>query len=106
MENIKNLKEKAEHVLNKFPHTRNCDASLTQNIINEYMPSEVKEIDGKYYFSSESLKYVKEDNVKRLRAKIQNDEGRFLPNDESVRKSRKISEERWKNFLSRESARM
>lgn len=38
----------------------------------------------------------REDHIKRIRAKIQNEEKKFLPTTEEVRRQRKISEEDWR----------
>lgn len=41
------------------------------------------------------IELPREDNIKRVRAKIQNEEHKYLPTTEEVRKQRKISEEEW-----------
>lgn len=41
----------------------------------------------------------KEDNVKRIRATIQNQKNQFLPTDEVIRKKRQIKEEEWRKYL-------
>jgi len=49
------------------------------------------------------LEYIKElpreDHVKRIRAKIQNEEGRLLPTRWEVAKQRKIEEQKWRAFM-------
>lgn len=93
------LKEKVLYVLERNPETRNDDAILTFTIIATYLPEEVIIKDGKYFISTYALKRIREDNVKRIRAIIQNEEHKLLPTLESVRRQRKISEEQWRNSL-------
>ena len=99
MKRIKLLEEKVLYVLEKHQDTRNDDALLTFTIIWEYSRKDIKEEDGKTWISTEVLKWCREDAVKRVRAKIQNEQGRFLPTDEKVRKLRKISQEKWEKYL-------
>ncbi len=98
LEKIKQLKVKVEHCLATYPHTRDNDAQLTFCVIYVYLPNEIKIIDGKNYISTEALKAVREDQVKRIRARF-NARGQYLSNDPEVRKQRKISEEAWRKFL-------
>lgn len=95
IERIHKLTEKVLYCLEKNPATRNDDALLTINIIQTYLPDEVMDREGRLFISARALLRVREDAVKRIRAKIQNEEGRFLPTSEAVRKARKISEEAW-----------
>ena len=44
-------------------------------------------------------KVPREDNVKRIRAIIQNDEHLFLPTDAKVRKKRQINEQDWLDYV-------
>lgn len=41
----------------------------------------------------------REDNIKRIRAVIQNEEKQFLPTSWAVAKQRKINEEEWKTYM-------
>ena len=99
MDRIKMLKDKVLYVLNRYPETRNDDALLTFTIIATYLPEEVLVKDNKHYISTYALKLIREDGVKRIRAVIQNEEHKFLPTLESVRRQRKIGEEEWRNAL-------
>jgi len=101
IEKIHRLTEKVRYCLEKYPEARNDDAVLTLRIIEAYLPDDVRMIvvqEGEKpvpFVRYRALIRVREDQVKRVRAKIQNEEGRFLPTDERVRKARKISEEAW-----------
>lgn len=103
---MKNLKDKILYILEKYPETRDDDALLTFTIIREYYPDEVKLIEDKWFISTKALRIIREDNVKRLRATIQNEEHRFLPTKSDVVKKRKINEQVWREYLSRENTRM
>jgi len=99
MQRIKNLEEKVLYVLEKHKDTRNDDATLTFYIIWEYSRKDVMQHEGKTWISTEALRWCREDACKRIRAKIQNERGLFLPTTEEVRKKRNISEERWRDYL-------
>lgn len=98
---IKKLSEKVLRILHDYEATRNDDAELTQTIILVYLPEHVIQHNGTYFFSREALSFVREDHVKRVRAKIQNGNrkkgiaGRYLPTLESVRRKRRIRQEDW-----------
>lgn len=68
-------------------------------LINEYFPDSIVTFSEKEIFVKTSTLYiVREDHIKRIRA-IFNSKGLYLPTDEKVRKQRKISQERWENYL-------
>lgn len=106
---IKELTKKTERVMEKFESTRNDDTELTLTIILECLPGEVIQQGNKYYFSREALSYVREDHVKRVRAKIQHGNpkkgvpGRLLPTDANVRRKRRIAEAAWEFWSITES---
>lgn len=91
----KTLKAVVLHTLRNIPETRNSDTILTFHIIQKLHPLEVIYDQGKWWISVRGMNAIREDHVKRIRAKIQNEEGLYLPTTEEVRKQRKISEERW-----------
>jgi hypothetical protein len=95
------LKEMILSILKTEEKSRNCDQFLTLKIWAKYYPQCI-------FLTNDGFKAVKlihilglprEDNIKRIRAKIQNEEKLFLPTEKKVRKQRKISEENWKDFL-------
>lgn len=104
IERIKLLEEKVLYALQRYPATRNDDALLTFHIIHAYLPDEMMEIGGKWFISTEALKRVREDQVSRVRRKIQNPRpqdgypGRFMPTDPAIRKQRAITEESWEIY--------
>jgi hypothetical protein len=96
-----NLKYKIEHCLKKYPDTRNSDVKLTNAVWIEFHNNKIKLIDGKNYVALMDLYDMpRQDDVKRLRAKIQNEENKYLPTSLEVVKQRKINEEKWRNYMS------
>lgn len=89
-----NLKKKVEMCLRDFPDTRDCDAVLTFRVIYQFHNSHIKNIDGKWWVSTEILKEVKEDVCKRYRASFQAN-GLFLPTNQQVLKLRGLKQEKF-----------
>lgn len=96
------LKDMVETVLKDVEITRNSDITLTVEIWKRYYPSDVLTTsrgEATGIFIEALYRLPREDNVKRIRAKIQNEEKKYLPTDPEVRKKRKISEEAWYDYL-------
>lgn len=90
------LKDKVLHCLSKYPEARNSDVKLTNAVWYEFHHSKVKIVDKKLYVLLEDLYDLpRASNCQRLRAKIQNEEHKFPPTSETVRKARKIEEFWW-----------
>lgn len=102
------LKKQILEVLASTTEARNSDQYLTLCIWNRYYPQYVQEVNrevpGK---EPEKVRMVslrdimilpREDNVKRIRAIIQNVEKRYLPTSAAVRKQRKINQEVWEEY--------
>ncbi|NTU69986.1 hypothetical protein HGB13_04180 [bacterium] len=98
---LKNFQKIVEDTLREYPKTRDDDTFLTWHIVHLYRPECCSEHNGDYWINYKGMKLVREDHVKRIRAKIQNDDGKYLPTDPKVRKQRKISEETWRNYLAK-----
>lgn len=100
MSKQKDLKIKILEVLEKYPETRNSDIRLTQAIWYFYYQPIIKVIDNKQYIALKDLSELpSQDDIKRIRAKIQNDEHKFLPTNWAIAKLRKWNEEDWRRFL-------
>ena len=94
------MEEKVRHCLEKSDKAKNSDVHLTQLIMWEYLRAEcMRGEDDRMYFSSDAMYMVREDNVKRIRAKLQNEKNLYLPTSEAVRKARRINEEAWRRYL-------
>jgi len=89
----KTLKQKVITILKENPDTRNSDITL------------MIEIWKRYYGVEDSIKLSqlydlpREDNIKRIRAIIQNKNNMYLPSSPEVRKKRKIEERKWNEYL-------
>ena len=107
------LKKQIEYILENYPETRNDDIDLTIKVwqhfppLNEDTGRNVKIIysdkTNKYYIALDDLHWLqREDHIKRIRAKIQNNEKRFLPTNPKVAEFRKKygrGEKLWRNQL-------
>lgn len=98
---MRNLKEKILSILNEDEESRNSDIRLTQMIWWRFHNNKLIELEDKKLAVrlSDLFDLPREDNIKRIRAKIQNEENKFLPTREDVRKQRKINEEQWRRYL-------
>lgn len=91
----KTLKGQVEYFLINHPNTRDSDLKLMLNIWYKFYPKYIMETpDGKFV----NLKYIYElptqDNIKRLRAKF-NEDGKYLTDKPQIRKQRKQKEIEW-----------
>lgn len=96
------LRTMVEDRLEHDERTRNSDITLTIAIWVKYYPEHVLDTsrgEKTGIFIDSLFKLPREDNVKRIRAKIQNEEKKFLPTDPEVRRKRGISEEEWYDYL-------
>jgi len=87
-------KEMVEYCLKAYPETANSDVQLTFRIIHLFYNQHIRIIDGKWWVSCEIQKIIREDHVKRIRAKF-NEEGKYLPTDPEVIKQRRLNEQVW-----------
>ena len=90
---LEKLNEQVEAVLQDYHETRNSDIALTIRIWQKFYGVE-ESIRTDDLFSLPS-----QDNIKRVRAKIQNEEKRLLPTDWAVAKRRGWLEQEWKKAL-------
>lgn len=96
-----NLKQKISYCLEKHPQTRNSDILLMRAVWYEFNNSKIfKHNDRPAVYLEDLMDLPTHDNIKRLRAVIQNVEHKFLPTDEAVRKQRKINESWWHEEMS------
>lgn len=98
---LKKLKNKTEYCLKNFPETRNSDVTLTLKIWKEFYSSMLlkREKDGLIYVALNSIYDLpREDNVKRIRAKF-NENGLYLTDSEEVARKRKLNMDMWREFI-------
>lgn len=106
---LEKLKDQVSEMLEENPDCRNSDITLMIKIWERYYPQRI--IDGKIRLS-DLYELPREDNIKRIRAKLQEealkriDEGKtngdevyFLPTSEAVAKKRQINEVIWQKAL-------
>ena len=99
------LQDKIEYCLNKYPETRNSDIKLTNAVWIEFHNSKLLVVEGAIFTQyavklTELYDLPSQDDVKRIRAKIQNNLHKFLPTSEEVIKQRRIKEKYWHNEMS------
>ena len=91
------LKKMVRDVLRDNPDTRNCDVLLTTEIWKKFFPGGLITISGAQYVRLDGIKKLpREDGVKRIRAKIQNELHQYLPTSWEVAKKRGIEENAWR----------
>lgn len=102
----KDLRKKVITILSKYPKARDSDAWLTIKLWCEFYPSLIiREQDENGQFLQPKiildniLRLPKEDQCKRIRAIIQNVEGKYLPTTWEVAKKRKIEQEKWQAYV-------
>lgn len=93
------LIDQVEYILKTQPKTRNSDVQLTFAIIYTYARKEMICINDKWYISTQALKDFREDNIKRIRCRFQNDLFLYPPTDPEVIKQRKQQEIVWRETL-------
>lgn len=94
--NLRTLKGQVEYTLKTLPATRNSDIALTISVWQYFYPSLVQ--DGKVALDN-LFDLPREDSVKRIRAKFQNEMNLYLPTDEKVALARGFKEEEWRELL-------
>lgn len=99
------LEKQIRTVLQQDEQSRNSDIRLTQMIWWTFHRSSIQVIDGKPFVNMQDLyKLPREDNIKRIRAKIQNELHQFVPTDEKVALKRGFTNvAEWREYLGYES---
>lgn len=100
MGRINTLESQVLKVLEKDEASRNSDIRLMQVLWYTYYREHITEINGKYFIEIGSLKTLpREDNIKRVRAKIQNVQKKFPPTDPAVAIKRGWEIDTWRDYL-------
>lgn len=87
IEQLEDAESKVVWILNKYPHTRDCDTCL----IHKFWKINDKYVGGDDEVILHSL--TTPETIRRVRQKIQNEYGLYIPLDETVIESRKIKKE-------------
>lgn len=99
------LKSQVESILAEFPKTRDSDITLMIHLWNRYYPAHLHQAPrGQGIYLSSLYTLPTQESIKRERAFIQNEEFRFLPTDEKVRRARRIKEETYRAYINNLSA--
>jgi len=101
MSALKTLKAQVEQMLINYPEARDSDITLMILLWRQYFPSQIFRFqNGTEYVAVNSLYDLpREDNIKRIRAKFQNDEGKYLPTKLEIALKRGIKENEWRSFM-------
>lgn len=97
------VKKKVIYVLDKYEYTRDDDTDLMLKIwelFYKIVPKTNTMMKGSFYVIECDLfrRLPNKDDIKRIRARL-NQEWRYISSDPDVRKKRKISEEKYQQFL-------
>lgn len=99
MPRAKTVKAMVEEVLRNEPETRNSDVLLTRKVWERFFPQRIIEtVRGPAVLLASLNDLPREDNVKRVRAKF-NQEGKYYPTDWKVAKGRGMEENEWRAAL-------
>lgn len=93
------LKYQVETIMRTVPLTRNNDVTLMIELWKKYYPDHIKRGAELGIWLSSLHHLPTHESIKRIRAIIQNTEGRMLPTLFSVRKARKIKESVWLEYV-------
>jgi len=95
------LRKQIITILSNTPKARDSDQYLTLCIWNRFYPEKIITLpDGDLSVKLKDIMLLpREDNIKRIRAIIQNEEKLFLPTSLEVAKQRKIEENDWRAYL-------
>jgi hypothetical protein len=93
--NLNTLKKQIEMVLRDYPDTRNSDKLLTWKLWKQFYSKSLYT----YITMDEFFKLPTEDTIKRIRAKIQNTDFKYLPTYWEIAKQRRWRESKWRSFL-------
>lgn len=94
---IKQLKKQVLSVLREVPETRNSDITLMIEVWKRYYPHFLKETKDKQLgvYLKDLYELPREDNIKRIRAKIQNEENKYLPTSMKIAIKRHLNMNEW-----------
>ena len=93
---IKTLKKRVEHCLQEYPKTRDCDVTLTIQVWREFYRERIEtncvRFDQLFFLPSQ-------DSIKRVRAKLQNNDMKYPPTTWEVAKKRQMNEDKWREAM-------
>ena len=96
------LKQQVISVLRDSPRTRNSDIHLTIEIWKRFYNDSLilgKHTQTHYISIYKLFDLPREDHIKRVRAKIQNEDKKYLPTDFAIFEARAKSSKEWRKYL-------
>lgn len=99
------LKKEILATLERYAPARDNDLVLMLYIWRDFYPSRTfRDAAGKAYYYALDIKdsLPREDHIKRIRAKIQNEEKKWLPTSWIVAKKRRIAEIDWREYVAKQ----
>ena len=97
---IKKLKDQVEYILKTDEQSRNSDIRLTIQIWKEFYAQKVAYIEREEYVRLRDIfDLPREDNIKRIRAKFQNDLDMYIPTTWKVAQKRGWLRDKWREAL-------
>lgn len=100
MSRLNTLDHKVRVILQEDEKSRNSDIRLTQMLWWKFYKHSLLQQNGTVYVDIKKLfDLPREDNIKRIRAKIQNVEKKWLPTDPEVAKKRGWEIDEWRGYL-------
>lgn len=99
---IQKLTEMVEAVLRDLPASRDSDITLTIEIWRRFYPEKLKGgLSGmpQYVYLEDLFEMPREDNIKRIRAKFQNERGLYPPTTWEIAEARGMKAEQWRAAL-------
>lgn len=99
--NLTTLTGQVEFILSTDAESRNSDVTLMIALWKKFYPTLVHwgEI-GDHVRLKDLFELPREDNIKRIRAKFQNDQHKYLPTVEEIAVQRGILAETWRKLMS------
>ena len=103
---LKRLDEQVRYCLERYEATRNSDITLMIAVWKCFYPSRINEKLGYEAIALIDLfELPREDNIKRIRAKIQNVEHLYVPTTFEIAKKRGFLEKDWRQYLGHDTER-
>ena len=100
MSRLNTLDGQVRYILRADKESRNSDITLTIALWRKFYPEAIKLENGQLYIAVHDLfNLPREDNIKRVRAKIQNVEKLYIPTDPDIAEKRGWELESWREYL-------
>lgn len=99
----KEVKKMVIHCLHFYPETRNSDTELAIRLWKDFYNQHIYKDEMIELEALHNVPSIK--TISRVRRRVQNEEGRYLPTRLAVAKKRRISEEEWREWSNEKAER-